>query len=238
MILEHVLGDTARLVGIVADRHELRLLDRLALAPEVLGEALAREPDHRIGRIQYRLRRAIVAVERNHPRRLRELRRKVENVAHRRCAKGIDRLRVVANHRHASPIGLERNQYLRLEAIGVLILVDEDVIETRPHFAGQRRVPRGLRPVQEQVVIVENVLRLLRRRVAGKELPQLVFPMRAPGEGASQHLGERCLTVDDARVNREARHLARKAIPRRRETEFMPDDGEQIFGIASIMNSE
>src|SRR5205807_585202 len=97
---------------------------------------------------------------------------------------------------------------------------------------------RGLRPIEEQVVIVENVLRLLLCRIGGKELPQLVFPMRAPRESAPQHFAERCLTVDGTRVDREARRLAGKAAPGRGEPQFVPEDGEQVFGVASIVNRE
>jgi hypothetical protein len=55
----------ARLLGLVLDGDQLRPLLRLAVGPEVLGEALARQIDHAIGGGQDRLRRAIVAVERD-----------------------------------------------------------------------------------------------------------------------------------------------------------------------------
>ena len=51
--------------------------------------------------VEDRLGRAVVALQRDDARGLRELLRKVEDVAHRRAAERVDRLRVVADHRDA-----------------------------------------------------------------------------------------------------------------------------------------
>ena len=112
------------------------------------------------------------------------------------------------------------------------------MIEARPHFGSEDRLGRGLRPVQKEVIVVQHVLRLLGGGVACEELSQLVLPSRAPWERAAQHLAERRLTIDDARVNPEAGCLARKAVPRGGEPQLMPDDGEQVFGIAAVVNRE
>ena len=141
-LLEHVLGHAARLIGFVADRDEARPRRPDTLGPQILGEALPREADHRVGGIEDRLRRAIVALERHHARGRRELLRKVEDVAHRRGPKRIDRLRIVADDREAPAIRLHRQQDRRLQPIGVLVLVDEDVVEARADLARQRRLVR------------------------------------------------------------------------------------------------
>ena len=55
-------------------------------------------------------RRAVVALERHHPRRRLEPPGKVEDVAHLRRPEPVDRLRVVAHHRHAPAVGLQRRR--------------------------------------------------------------------------------------------------------------------------------
>jgi hypothetical protein len=85
-VLQDALDDKAGLVGLVADGNKLRLRGRGALRPEVLGETLLGETDNAVGGGEYRLRRPIVAVERDDARRRRELVRKVEDVAHGRGA--------------------------------------------------------------------------------------------------------------------------------------------------------
>ena len=59
-----------------------------------------------------------------------------------------------------------------LEPIGVLILIDENMVETRTYFPRQTRLCDHLRPVQQQVIVVEYVLRLLRapKSVTGSSL--------------------------------------------------------------------
>jgi hypothetical protein len=71
---------------------------------------LCREIDDRIRGGEDRLRRAIVAVKRNDVRRWREKVRKIENVAHRRGAKRIDRLGVVTDDGQSLTVGLEGNR--------------------------------------------------------------------------------------------------------------------------------
>jgi hypothetical protein len=63
------------------------------------------------------------------PRRGVKWEREIEDVAHLCGAEGIDRLRIVADHGQPGAVGLERQQDRRLQAVGVLVLVDEDVVE-------------------------------------------------------------------------------------------------------------
>src|SRR6266550_7562031 len=54
-IAQHLFDDVARLVRFVANGDELRTLGRNAFGPEILGEPLARQLDHAIGRREDRL---------------------------------------------------------------------------------------------------------------------------------------------------------------------------------------
>jgi hypothetical protein len=104
-VLQYTLDDVASLAGLVANADELRPLGGGAIGPEVFGEALAREIDDAVGGGENRLRRAIVSVKRDDLSWRAELSGKVEDIAHRRGAKRIDHLRVVADHGEAAPAG-------------------------------------------------------------------------------------------------------------------------------------
>ena len=106
-VFQHALDDVAGLVGLVAHADQLRTLGRLAVRPEVLGEALYGKINHAIGGSENGLGRTIVAIERDDLGRRTELSREVEDVAHRRGAERIDRLRVVADHGQSAPVGLQ-----------------------------------------------------------------------------------------------------------------------------------
>ena len=67
----------------------------------------------------------------------RELVGKVEDVAHGGGAERVDRLGIVADDRQAPASGLERQQDRGLEGVGVLILVDQDVVEAAADVVGE-----------------------------------------------------------------------------------------------------
>jgi hypothetical protein len=50
----------------------------------------------------------------------------------------------------------------RLQSVRVLIFVDQHVVEAAADIVGQAGVPDHLRPVEEQIIVVEHVLLLLR----------------------------------------------------------------------------
>ena len=175
-----------------------------AFGPEVLGEAFLGEADDAVGGGEDRLRRAIVAVERDDARRRRELVGKVEDVAHGRGAERIDRLGVVADHRQAAASGLERQQDRGLQAVRVLILVDQDVIEAAADVVGQAGVADHLRPVEQEVVVIEHVLLLLGLDIGREQFLQFRRPPGAPRIRRADDLLDRHLGVDAARVDRKA----------------------------------
>ena len=111
-VLQHARDDVVSLAVLVANADKLRPLPSNAIGPTVFGEALAREIDDAVGGGEDRLRRAIVSVSDDRSLRA-EPSGKVEDVAHRRGAKRINRLRVVANHGDAAPAGFSAK---RIEA--------------------------------------------------------------------------------------------------------------------------
>ena len=92
-----------------------------------------------------------------------------------------------------------------MEPVGVLVLVDQHVVEALADMSRQARVADHLRPVEQQVVVIEHALRLLGLHIAREQLPQLFLPGGAPGEMLLQHGLQRHLGVDGAGVDRRGR---------------------------------
>jgi len=112
------------------------------------------------------------------------------------------------------------------------------MIKTRANFSAQRRVGHHLRPEQQEVIVVQHVLRLLGFHVGAKQLLELALPLRTPGENLLQHVGQRPLAVDDARIDRQAGSLLRKALLAGGQAKLVADQAEQVFGVAPVVNGE
>ena len=84
--------------------------------------------DERVGRVDDLRRRAVILFQ-PHRHRLRPARGELENVRDLRAAPGIDRLVVVPHDTEAAVIAGEGREDPLLNAAGVLVFVDEDVVE-------------------------------------------------------------------------------------------------------------
>ncbi len=155
--LQNLFDNVIGLVGLVTHCDETRPLGGLPFGPEVLGEALGRQRDHGIGRRKDRLGRTVIALQCDNFRRRRKLFREMEDVAHVGRAKGVNRLGVVADHRQAAAERLQSHQDGSLKPVGVLVLVNKDVIETLGHPPGQIGFRDHLRPIEQQIVVIERV---------------------------------------------------------------------------------
>ena len=207
---QHLGADVVGLRGLVGDGDEQRPRVRPPFGPELLGEALARLADHRVGGRQDGLGRAVVARERDDARPGLEPGGEVEDVAHLRRPEAVDRLRVVADDGDAPAVGLQRPQDLRLQPVGVLVLVDQHVVEIRPERGRRGRVGEHLRPVEQEVVVIEHLCCLLRLDVGREERLQLGRPAEAPGEIRLEQRLERPAGIDRPGVDREAGALGRE----------------------------
>jgi hypothetical protein len=235
---ENFFDHVARLIGFVADRDQVRPLAGFSLRPQILGEALIREFDHRIGRRQDRLRRAIILLERDDVCARREMAGKIENVAHGGGAKRIDRLRIVADDGQASAVRTQRQEHGGLELVGVLIFVDQHMIEARRDILGDRGLLHHVRPIEQKIVVIEHLLLLLGLDIAAEQRLQLPLPHLAPGKIQVQNLLQRLLAVDGARIDGEAGVFGGKALVGLRETEIVAHEIHQIGGIAAIVDGE
>ena len=93
-------------------------------------------------------------------------------------------------------------------------------------------------PEQQQVVVVEHLLLLLEVGVAGEELRQPFLGRQAPGEGRVQHVVQRQLRVDAARVHVEAGGLLREAAAAAPEAQGGAGDVHEVFGVAPVHDRE
>ncbi|MGF6657603.1 hypothetical protein OKW34_008193 [Paraburkholderia youngii] len=200
--------------------------------------ALAREFDHRVRRGENRLGGAIVALERDLLRGRFELRGEIEDIAHGRAAKRIDRLRVVADHGQAAAVRFQREQDRRLQAVGVLVFVDQHMVEARRQIGRDAGLGGHVRPVEQQIVVVEHALLLFGVDVRGEQPAQIVLPLATPRKRAVQYLSERCTGIDDARVDREAGALRRKAPLFRGQSEFVAHEVHQVGGVFAVVDRE
>ena len=194
--------------------------------------------DDRVRRCQDRRRRTVVLLERQHGRRRHEGGGEVEDVAHLGGAERVDRLGVVADDGEVAAVRAQAQDDLGLQAIGVLVLVDEHMVEARRDLRADDRVGHRLGPPDEQVVEVEDTLRLLLFGVGGEQAAQCVLVVAAPGKGLGQHVGERSPGVDGARVDRQAGPLLRKPARSACQAEALTQQVDQVLGVGAIVDGE
>jgi len=108
-----------RLADIIGDRDERGLSTGKATRAQVLREALARQPDDRVGRGEDRLYRPIILFKLYHGCGRNKLAGEVENVAHIGCPEAIDGLGIIPDHGQAGAVWLEAKQDGCLQGIGV-----------------------------------------------------------------------------------------------------------------------
>jgi hypothetical protein len=84
------------------------------------------------------------------------------------------------------------------------------VIEPPTDVCGEHRIAHCLRPIEEEVIVVEDILGLLGLDIASEQLAQLGLPTRAPRIDPSQHFTERQLGIHGTRIDRKAGSLRRK----------------------------
>ena len=240
-VLQHAVDHVARLIRLVAHRDQQRALPRLRardhrfLVKRSAASAITAFEAARIG-----CGRAVVLLQRDDARRRREVAGKVEDVAHGRGAERIDRLRVVADHRQAAPVGLERQQDRRLQPVGVLILVDQHVVEARADLGGERRARPACAPSRaagrRSRARSGAASPRRRRRTASSARP----PSCAHhGNASAQHLVQRRLACSP-RANRSPGTCpwSGSGFSRARQTELVAHQVHQVGGVLAVVDGE
>ena len=137
--LGDLAGDPLRLVDLVV---AVVPHDRVAVAavgPQLLRLAAEVVADDGVGGVEDRLRRPVVLLQ-HHDRDVREGVLELEDVPHVRSPELVDRLVAVAHDADVAVLLREQEDHLVLDGVGVLVLVDEDVLEAA---AGSSRGRRG-----------------------------------------------------------------------------------------------
>jgi hypothetical protein len=93
-------------------------------------------------------------------------------------------------------------------------------------------------PVEQQIVVVEQLLRMLDLDIAAEQLRQLVAPVAAPGKHLIERLRQRLPAVDPVRVDREAGVLARKALLLFSQAELLAQEVQQVRRVAAVEHGE
>ena len=209
----------------------------VALGPQLLVAALGGFGDERVGGRQDGRRGAVVAREGAHLG-AGEALLEVEDVAHRGGAKAVDGLGVVADAGDAAAVGPQQRDDVGLQGVGVLVFVDQHVVEALAHARAGRRVGEQAAPEEQQVVVVEHLLLLFGVGVAGEELREVLLRPARTRERRLQHLVQRRLGVDTARVDVEAGRLLGKARAVVAQSERGALDVQEVFGVAAVEDGE
>ena len=226
-----------RLLLLVAAGVEHRLLLGPSRRPEILRVALPRELHDGVGGIQNRLGRAVILFERDRGR-SGKLIGKIENVANRGGSKRVDRLSVVADHHDVVPLAAQGAQDVALNGVGVLIFVDQDVVEHLGElFADAVRLGQSL-PVVQQIIVIEHLPCELALRVGLEDRSDAVDVLSTPGKLHVQHVAQLLLCVDGARVNPDQRLLTRKAAVRLRHAELAANQVHHVGRVADVHDGE
>ena len=162
----------------------------------------------------------------------------VEDVADGRRTERVDRLRVVADHGHTRAVRLQAEQDPGLERVRVLVLVDQHVVEALLNRPGQLRLHHQVVPVEQEVVVVEHVVRLLVSDVGAKQRPQLVGPLATPRERAAEHLLQGIAGAHRVGVDSQAGGFSGKAPRGARQAELVAQEVDAVRGVRAIENGE
>jgi hypothetical protein len=112
------------------------------------------------------------------------------------------------------------------------------VVPSSADVVGQQRIADRLRPIEQEIVVIEDVVLLLGLDIGRKQFTQLLFPAGAPGETASQHVIERRFRVNGARIDGETCALGRKPTLGLGEAEVVPNQVHQVGRILAIVDGE
>ena len=150
-------GDVARLGLLVLDLDHPHRIAVAELRPEPLFLPLGVVRDHGVRRLENRVRRAVVLLERDRAR-LGEVALELQDVADVGAAEGVDRLVGIADRADVVMVLGEELQQAVLRVIRVLVLVDEDVPEgVLPVLPSVREVLQDLHGQHQHVVEVDGV---------------------------------------------------------------------------------
>ena len=127
MVLE-LLSDPPGFFGTVPDRYDIDLFAAFRFGPKLLDEPRAVVSNDRRGRCQNVRGRAVILLQLDHLRAGKVL-LKTQDIFHLRAAPRVDRLVIIPDHTDILARLGEQPEPKILDAVGILIFVDEDIFE-------------------------------------------------------------------------------------------------------------
>ena len=85
-----------------------------------------------------------------------------------------------------------------MEPIGVLVLIDEDMVETATDLRSNGGFGHGVAPVQQEVVVIEDVVPLFGHDIDFEQPTKLTRPIGTPGKTLGKRFLERALSIPAA----------------------------------------
>lgn len=123
-------------------------------------------------------------------------------------------------------------------AIGVLILVHQDLVELRAHVRRERRIRGHRMPVQQQIVVVQRLVGELALDIGAKQPREFLLPGCTPREHVPQRIGQRSPGIDPVRINGKTSVLARKTLLGSGQVQLMAHHVHQVGRIAPVEHAE
>ena len=237
-ILENRLDDVLGFCISVFDGNVSRRRPLAATREQVFAILTLTVGDQAIRAVENGLGRTVVFFERNDFGRGHELIGEIKDIVDGSRAKRIDRLGIVSDDAQTAAVGLQSKQDISLDPVGVLVLVNEHVIEPAAYRRGELLLSDEMSEVQQQVVVVQRLHFELALDVASIKRPELLLPVRTPRESLVNDDPEVSPCVYRARVDSKARVLLRKAPGALRQTELVTNHIHEIRRIAAIQNRE
>jgi len=145
---------------------------------------------------------------------------------------------VVADDRQAGARVTQAAHDLHLQAVDVLVLVHQHVVERASHARAEYVVTRERPPVQQQVVEVDHTKRALARAIGAEDLRERLAMLGTPRERLGQNLLQGGLGIDRARVHVEHRLGPREAPSTACVALLLAHVVEQVSRIAGVEHTE
>ena len=156
-----------------------------------------------------------------------------------RPAKSVDALRVVPHDQHVAVLRPHRVDDLALQPVGVLVLVDQH--RRKPflqRLARERVIDQQPFPVEQQIIEIHRVHLRLPLGEPARHAKNLVFERDELGRLGNDHVRQRPLRVDRARIEIDERVRPRKAALADAVAEVGGGAGHHFFRVLAIEQPE
>ena len=125
-----------------------------------------------------------------------------------------------------------------LQAAGVLVFIDQHMIEILGQALRQCRRLHHHMPIKQQIIEIQGANLLFARHVFAVQPSQIGLPLLAPGKLLLERLLERQPGIDAIRINGEAGVLARKALRPAGVSQLAAYDIHDVRRIGAVQHGE